>query len=124
MGTPVRIGIIGDYDPRYVSHAETDAAIEISAQRLGITASPAWVPTAEIERSGAAILDSYDAFWISAGSPYRSIEGALAGIRYVREGGRPHRHLMRVPTYSVRVCPQRLLRPAPACRVRCPPKKH
>ena len=89
MGTPVRIGIIGDYDRRYVSHPETDAAIEISGQRLGVNASPAWVPTGQIERSGPAILDSYDAFWISAGSPYRSIEGALAGIRYVRESGKP-----------------------------------
>jgi CTP synthase (UTP-ammonia lyase) len=85
----VCIGIIGDYKPDYTAHAETGAAIDSAARRLGIDASYEWVPTETIERDGPSILDSFDGVWVAPGAPYRSLEGALAGIRHVRESGRP-----------------------------------
>lgn len=89
MARPVRIGIIGDFNPAYISHPETSEAIRAASSRLGLDVTGVWVATEEIERSGPDVLDPFDAVWVAPGSPYRSLEGALAGIRYVRERGKP-----------------------------------
>lgn len=85
----LRIGVIGDYNPDYGSHPETNAAIESAARRAGLRVAYEWVPTVTIEREGAWLLDMFDGIWVSPGSPYRSLDGALAGIRYARERGLP-----------------------------------
>jgi CTP synthase (UTP-ammonia lyase) len=86
----VRIGIIGDYDAAKPSHPETDVALARAERDARISLDAVWVPTDAIASAGApALLDRFDALWASPGSPYRSIEGALEGIRYARERGRP-----------------------------------
>lgn len=85
----VRIGVLGDYNPNYGSHPETNAAIEAAARRIGIPVSYEWVPTMTLDRNGTSVLDSFDGIWVSPGAPYRSPEGALAGIRHARESGVP-----------------------------------
>jgi CTP synthase (UTP-ammonia lyase) len=72
------IGIVGDHNRQNVTHTATDAAFA----RLGAQAR--WVPTADIE-SDPSVLVGYDGLMISPGSPYRSMDGALAAIRYARE---------------------------------------
>jgi CTP synthase (UTP-ammonia lyase) len=57
--------------------------------RLGVEVFYSWVPTERIAEEGAGALKEFDAFWASPGSPYQSMEGALEGIRFVRESGRP-----------------------------------
>jgi CTP synthase (UTP-ammonia lyase) len=86
----VRVGIIGDSDPDSPSHIATDAAIGHGADALGIAVDIDWLPTPALDGPDpTAILAPYDALWASPGSPYRSMDGALAAIRFAREHDRP-----------------------------------
>jgi CTP synthase (UTP-ammonia lyase) len=48
-----------------------------------------WLPTAALEQDCALALAGFDGLWISLGSPYRSMRGALNAIRFGRERGLP-----------------------------------
>ncbi len=90
MGRTIKIGIIGDYDANLSSHPATDASIEHAAAHLNIKASFEWIPTPSLlTATGLKKLELYDGLWVSSGSPYRSMDGALSGIRYAREENRP-----------------------------------
>lgn len=89
MTAHVQIGIIGDYSPDFHPHRATDAAIQHAADSLGLTASAEWLPTPSLDGDPAARLRHYDALWCAPGSPYQSMSGALAGIRFARERGWP-----------------------------------
>ena len=56
---------------------------------MGLEVTYAWTPTDRIFEKGAELLDENDGLWASPGSPYASMDGALAGIRFARESGRP-----------------------------------
>lgn len=90
MSSPIRIAIIGDYNPDYVSHATNGPAIDHAAAELGIPVEATWVGTETVSPNDpGAALGSFDGLWIAAGSPYRSRPGMLAAIRYAREEGLP-----------------------------------
>jgi CTP synthase (UTP-ammonia lyase) len=84
-----RIGIVGDYDPGYISHRETGAALEDGGRRLGVRVEYEWVATDAVAAGGTGALSAFDGLWAAPGSPYQSLEGALAGIRFARERGVP-----------------------------------
>jgi CTP synthase (UTP-ammonia lyase) len=85
-----RIGIIGDFNPEYRSHHATNAALQHAAAHLGCTVEIKWVPTASlVEPYAVEVLASYDGLWASPGSPYRSMQGMLAGIQFARTRNRP-----------------------------------
>ena len=86
---PVRLAIVGERNPAFPPHQAVDANVAQVASTRGIDIRADWVPTAEVEREGAARLAAYDAIWISPGSPYRSLTGALSAIRFAREAGVP-----------------------------------
>jgi len=87
---PVQIGVIGDFNPTYVGHVTTDSSLRDSADRLGVPVTARWLPTDSFRAPGALdALDAVDGLWISAGSPYRYRDGALAAIRFARERGKP-----------------------------------
>jgi CTP synthase (UTP-ammonia lyase) len=89
MNAP-RIGVIGDYNPRLPYHPATTAAIEHAAAALGLDAAIEWLPTPRLtEPDAGELLQGFDALIASPGSPYRSFEGALLGIRFARERGKP-----------------------------------
>jgi CTP synthase (UTP-ammonia lyase) len=48
-----------------------------------------WISTKELERDAGAVLDPFHGHWCVPGSPYASLEGALAGIADSRRQGRP-----------------------------------
>jgi CTP synthase (UTP-ammonia lyase) len=85
----VRIGVVGDFDAAYPSHVATDEAVATAAASLGAAVDVTWVPTEAVAASGAGMLAVFDGIWSAPGSPYRSMEGALAAIRFARERGRP-----------------------------------
>jgi CTP synthase (UTP-ammonia lyase) len=85
---PARIAIIGDYSAGYISHSQTGEAIDAAAGRSGADIAYEWVGT-EMVASDVSILDAYDAYWIAPGGPYRSLNGALAGIKHARGSRRP-----------------------------------
>jgi CTP synthase (UTP-ammonia lyase) len=84
-----RVGIIGDYDPSYTGHRNTGEALEAAGKRTGVGLVYEWVATDMVDAAGTSVLEEFDGLWASPGSPYRSMEGALAGIRFAREHDRP-----------------------------------
>ena len=77
------IGVVGDFNPGNRTHRFTNAALE----HLGLRV--AWVPTETVAAEPEGRLAAFDGVWIAPASPYRSMDGALAAIRYARERGVP-----------------------------------
>jgi CTP synthase (UTP-ammonia lyase) len=80
----VRIAVIGDYNPQFRSHVATDNALEHAAAKLSINLRTNWLPTPSLLTNAEQVLKTYDGLWISAGSPYQSMEGALKAIEFAR----------------------------------------
>jgi CTP synthase (UTP-ammonia lyase) len=86
----VTVGIIGDFHPESDTHRATSEALHHAAQALGITAVVSWLPTSALSPGTVRqLLTPCDAVWAAPGSRYVSMEGALCGIRFAREQGRP-----------------------------------
>ncbi|HET8755563.1 MAG TPA: hypothetical protein VFM58_06130 [Solirubrobacteraceae bacterium] len=78
----VTIAIVGERIAGFPPHVATDAAIAHSADAVGVDVDARWVATDEP-------LPAADAIWCAPGSPYRSLDGALAALRHGREHGIP-----------------------------------
>jgi CTP synthase (UTP-ammonia lyase) len=86
----VKIGIVGDFNPRFPTHLAIDAALEHTATALGITIEANWLPTRDLARDGAdEVLAGFDGIWASPGSPYDSMDGMLRGIEFARTNATP-----------------------------------
>jgi CTP synthase (UTP-ammonia lyase) len=85
----LRIGVIGDHAPSRETHVATDAALSHAAHALSLEAETRWLSTPALAARPATELTSFAGFCVAPGSPYRSLDGALRGIRYAREAGRP-----------------------------------
>jgi CTP synthase (UTP-ammonia lyase) len=90
MNENLTLGLIGDRLPEYrrAQHAAVEM-IKRAAEELDVPTEIRWLPTPALENDCEAQLEGTDALWASPGSPYLSIEGALAGIRFARERGWP-----------------------------------
>jgi CTP synthase (UTP-ammonia lyase) len=90
VSEPVRIGILGDFNPEFRSHQATNDSLQHVARKLRIQVESAWLPTPSLLEPGAeATLDSFDGLWASPGSPYKSFNGMLKGIEFARVHDRP-----------------------------------
>jgi len=90
MARTIRVGIIGDYNPDLRFHAATNEALRHAAKALRVELDFNWLATQQLEtKSEQKTLERFDALWCSPGSPYRSMNGALQGIRFARERGWP-----------------------------------
>ena len=80
------IGVIGDRVEGFAPHDAIADSVGHAASRLG-TAAPdlRWIATDQLAHVGAAALDGAAGVWCAPGGPYRSLEGALEGIRWARE---------------------------------------
>jgi CTP synthase (UTP-ammonia lyase) len=88
MGT--HIAVVADFDNKSRSHAATNDALRHSAGAIGADIEVTWVSTDELSNEDASVrLAGYAGLWIGPGSPYRSMDGALAAIRYGRENAVP-----------------------------------
>ena len=82
---PVRIGILGDFNPEFRSHHATNDSLQHAARKLGMTMESVWLATPSLlEPNAAAILESFDGLWASPASPYQSFDGMLKGIEFAR----------------------------------------
>jgi CTP synthase (UTP-ammonia lyase) len=88
MAVTIRIGIIGDYDARPAQVA-TEAALQHAADAKGVALEASWLPTLGLGHHLDTLTGRFDGFWCAPGSPYQSLEGALAAIRTVREHALP-----------------------------------
>lgn len=77
-----RIALLGDRDPRVVTHRALDAAI--TQLPKGVEAE--WVGT---DTPAARALDEFDAIWAAPGTPYRDDEAVLDAIGGSIEDGTP-----------------------------------
>ena len=95
MKRPLRIGIIGDFDPGNPTHIATNEALKQAAGALSLALDPAWLPTKALVDQSASSgdietgLNRFDGLWCAPGSPYQSMQGALRAIRFAREHDRP-----------------------------------
>ena len=86
--TAAKIALVGDYNPEVKAHRAIPIALQMAAETLHCEVEPVWVGTEELEGDAASRLAEYDAIWVVPASPYRSMEGALAAIRYARTENR------------------------------------
>lgn len=89
MPKEIFIGIIGDFHPEYSVHLDTNLAFKQVAKRTGIRINTEWVPTPSLDERAEKKLDRFNAYLCAPGSPYRSMNGALNGIKFARESDRP-----------------------------------
>ena len=68
----MRILVLGDRDPAYLTHREVDAA-------LALLPGTHWTAT---DDPAARDLDGVDAVWLLPGTPYRDEDAALQAIRH------------------------------------------
>jgi CTP synthase (UTP-ammonia lyase) len=80
---------MGDFDPNRPSHAATNEALSHAAEALSLTLNCSWLPTQSLDEGNETILKQFDALWCAPGGPYKSMSGALRGIRFARERGWP-----------------------------------
>lgn len=89
MADTISVGVVGDYDPANPTHAATEEALEHAGAPLGISIVTEWLPTDALEGRASEMLQGFDSVFCSPGSPYRSPDGALEAIRFVRESDVP-----------------------------------
>jgi CTP synthase (UTP-ammonia lyase) len=90
MDRKIRVGIIGDYDPKkHFSHVPTNEALGHAAGALSVSVDFTWIPTPSLKGQSTETLKRFDALWCASGSPYESMDGAIQGIRFAREMGWP-----------------------------------
>lgn len=90
MHPDITVGVIGDFNPSSETHRATNEALKHAADFLSTTVKVAWITTPELERTPAdSALRGFHALWCAPASPYRSMIGALEGIRFARESDRP-----------------------------------
>lgn len=76
------IGVVGDFKADNVTHATLVASLEHAGAEFE------WIPTDAVPPPDA-LAERYAGLWIAPASPYRSMEGALAAIKFARERGVP-----------------------------------
>jgi CTP synthase (UTP-ammonia lyase) len=88
MTDSLNVAVTGDFDSSYVPHIATNSAISHSARLLGLEVAVTWLATVPLE-AGLGPVTKADALWCAPGSPYRSLAGALAALRFGRENSVP-----------------------------------
>jgi CTP synthase (UTP-ammonia lyase) len=86
---PLRLALIGDFQPDIPAHQGINRAIPITARSLGYAIHPTWIDTESAVTLPAEAWTRYHAFWCVPASPYRSMTGALRAIQFARQAGRP-----------------------------------
>ncbi len=90
MSDAIQIAIVGDFNREFHSHLATNASLKHAAGRLEMKVESQWVATPSLVGSDAEeVLGGYDGLWISPGSPYRNMHGALRAIELARTRGWP-----------------------------------
>jgi CTP synthase (UTP-ammonia lyase) len=82
MDRPVRIAVLGDREPAFVSHRELDAALALLP--AGVDAG--WLPTPQAH---AVAGGAYDGVWVAPGGPFDDDGAVLAAIGHARRSGLP-----------------------------------
>lgn len=79
-----RLALIGDYDAKKTAHAAIPPALERARQAAGVNLDWEWIGTDRVFNP-ADTLAGFSGVWVTPGSPYVQMDGALAAIRHARE---------------------------------------
>lgn len=82
------IALVGDYSEQVPAHRAIPHALEMARAELGIDLAWRWVATDALANASRTLADC-NAVWLVPASPYVSMDGALATIRFARETHRP-----------------------------------
>jgi len=81
----VRIGILGDYDPKSPTLPAVAESLRHAAAKLEQPLEPVWIPTLSlVGPDSERLLEGFDGIWAAPGSPYKSMDGMLKGIEFAR----------------------------------------
>jgi len=81
----VRIGILGDFDPKAANLPAVEKSLQHAGKKLGYRVEAEWLPTTSLLAPEAEKrLEGFDGMWAAPGSPYQSFEGMLKGIEFAR----------------------------------------
>lgn len=84
------VAVIGDRIEGFAPQDAIGAAIQHAATLVERpTLTVRWIPTDLLESDGSEVLSGAGAVWCAPGSPYRSLTGALEGVRWAREARVP-----------------------------------
>ena len=85
MSDPVRIGILGDYDPKSPTLPAIEKSLQHAAAQLNLPVEGEWIATPSLLKPETQKkLESFDGIWAAPGSPYKSLDGMLLGIEFAR----------------------------------------
>jgi CTP synthase (UTP-ammonia lyase) len=86
--TPLRIALIGDYNPAVIAHQAIPEALRLASLTAGSELRPVWTHTSTITGRDGEFAE-FDGIWCVPASPYANEDGAFAAIRFARENGVP-----------------------------------
>lgn len=89
MPIPARLAIVGDHDPAMYTHRAIDEALAHVCELREHALEWSWIPTTALSSGAAEPLSLFDAILLAPGSPYASLDGALAAVRFARESALP-----------------------------------
>lgn len=85
MKKAIHLALIGDHDPSVTAHAAIPKALALAADAEKLAIQSSWIGTGELEEGAEKKLAEFDGIWCVPASPYKSMTGALNGIRFARE---------------------------------------
>lgn len=90
MNRSVRIGVVGDYRADNRTHVATTNGLRHAARVAGVSLELEWIHTSRVKPEAPAdSLRALEGIFLAPGSPYASMQGALAAVRFAREQGAP-----------------------------------
>src|SRR5882757_2641974 len=85
VSDPIRIGILGDYDPKSPTLPAVEKSLQHVSAVLNLPVEAEWLATPGLVAPEAQKrLESFDGIWAAPGSPYKSFDGMLQGIEFAR----------------------------------------
>jgi CTP synthase (UTP-ammonia lyase) len=85
MMTAPRIAIVGDHVPTMDTHRAIDDSLRHVLAAQHVSVEWRWIGTSQVRTAPDAMLGGIDGVWLAPGSPYASMDGALAAVRFARE---------------------------------------
>lgn len=85
---PATLALVGDFRPDALAHQAIPVALALAGQAEQCAVTWSWVASTAV-RDPARDLGRFSGLWIVPASPYASMEGVLAAIRWARETRRP-----------------------------------
>lgn len=83
-----RLALIGDYDAGKTAHVAIPQALERACRAAGVNLDWEWIGTDRVFHP-AETLAGFSGLWVTPGSPYVDMAGALDAIRHARENDIP-----------------------------------